>query len=75
MSLEHLPLADVAISILSITAAPDLTLTGIDLDSGRAVKIQIDSDALRDLASQRAPASPSLVLILTLYAAGPLDAD
>lgn len=75
MSLEHLPLADVAVSIVSISAAPDLTLSGIDLDSGRSVKIQIASDALGELTSQLRPSSPGLVLILTLYAGVPSDAD
>lgn len=75
MNLEHLPLADVAISILSIAASPDLTLSGIDLDSGRSVKIQITSDALGELTSQLQPSSPGLVLILTLYADVPSDAD
>ena len=68
MTREALPLADLAIAIQSITAAPDLVLTGIDLDSGQSIKIQITADQLRKFT--RKPFAPlaGLVLVLKLYA-------
>ena len=68
MTREALPLADLAIAIQSITAAPDLVLTGIDLDSGQSIKIQITADQLGEVTSQPFAPLAGLVLVLKLYA-------
>jgi hypothetical protein len=75
MSLGNPPLADVAISIQSIQTSPALTLSGIDLDSGRSVSLQISSDDLATLADQLKPQPPGLVLVLSLFVADPLVID
>lgn len=74
MSWENLPLADVAIAIQSIAATPDLTLTGIDLDTGQSLTIQIAGKTLSELSSQQTPPPSGLVLVLTLYADIPSQA-
>lgn len=59
-------IAPVAIAITSISADPDLTIEGIDLDNGGLVSISIKADGFADSMSIGPTAPHSLVLVLSL---------
>lgn len=61
-----LPLAPVMIAIESIALEPQLSVVGIDLDSGHRVAVRVSTPDTTAWIAQNATPTVGLVLVLTL---------
>lgn len=59
-------IAPVVIAITSVSANPDLTVNGIDLDNGTPVSVSIKADAFASPISLVPTVTTGLVLVLSL---------